>query len=148
MRPLKKLYQSERNAEDVDSGKRTLVHFDSLDCFVVNCPRTLLDQFIAFNAEIDDFGPFYTSLDELFRNLMNNICCCLNFNSGISFFLPCLDPRFVTTAYFVFGEISLSCRSNFFLGCWCSRSFSIRHFVVYLKFEEVDEDFVGFKLPR
>ena len=52
---------------------RTLVHFDSLDRFVVHRGGAVLDQLVAFEAEIDHFRSLYAEFNELFDDGMHDL---------------------------------------------------------------------------
>lgn len=57
--------------------KRTFGDFCTLYNFVINGPSALLNKLVTFDAQIDNFGAFDAEFDELFRDLVDNVCRCL-----------------------------------------------------------------------
>ena len=51
----------------------TFGNSDSFDCFVVYCTGALLNELVTLDAEIDDFCSLHGKLDELFRDLMDDV---------------------------------------------------------------------------
>jgi len=102
----------------------TFRHPDSFDGFVVNCTSALLDELITLDAEIDNFCSLHAELNELFRDLMDDVRSGLQDN-WIFFNGGWIPDRF---AYLILGEVGLEGRHSRFLGvghrvCSCSGRF-------------------------
>lgn len=74
----------------VNRKTHTLGNFYALYGLVVNGSSALFNKFITFDAQIDHFGTLDTEFDELFGDLMDNICCCLTILVWISIYFPLL----------------------------------------------------------
>ena len=57
---------------------QTFADLDTLDRFVIDSGRALLEELVAFNADVNNFCTLNDRrLDELFKDSMNNICSSL-----------------------------------------------------------------------
>lgn len=63
----------------------TLGDFRTLHGFIVDGAGALLDEFIALNAEVDHFDTLDAKLNELFRDLMDDVCSGLKVVSTFFF---------------------------------------------------------------
>jgi hypothetical protein len=56
-----------------NGNRRTLVHFDALDSFVVHCSGASLDELVALDADIDNLCSFDGELDELLHDIVDDV---------------------------------------------------------------------------
>jgi len=70
-------YQRRIRKKNTSFEKRTFCHSGSFDGFVINCTSALLNELVTLGAEIDHFCALHAKLDELLRDLMNDVCGCL-----------------------------------------------------------------------
>ena len=70
---LETISKSFRSDDILNFLRRTLRNLDTFDCLVVDSPRALLKELVAFNAEIDHFGSFHSQFDQLLGDIVHDV---------------------------------------------------------------------------